>query len=446
MPSEIEAMREFADNLWKQELKYRVSEMLNHAVNGYRAEVAANPGGGKLTVRFPFETNTRTFKCAASMSSAIEGDQVLVECLGSLSNAFIRYYADFRLGDTVADGSVTLPKFAPGILGDADGIATLGQNGKVPDAQLPPYQAPITASGILKGNGAGGVSAAVAGTDYSVGIPNRNLLDNPWFSNPVNQRGVASGATWGAGKYGLDRWYSDTNNAVKWNSAGYLVMPANTDNCVISQKIENRGIEAGTFLTASVLLEDGTVLKSKFAMPAVGSTEYGVFYGTEFSGSTFTNSVDGYYTFRLWYTKGNSTDGHVAAVKLELGSVSTLANDIAPNYAEELAKCQRYFQVFSGLAPAASFNTGLGIFFCVDLPVEMRTTPTVIMPAFTTEDPVVLSKTLNAPKTGYTLGVYTLGINSTFVQINLTNSDNTKYDIDDKFSAYEYPIAISADL
>ncbi len=34
---------------------------------------------------------------------------------------------------------------------------------------------------------------------------------------------------------------------------------------------------------------------------------------------------------------------NIKAVKLELGSVSTLANDVAPNYAEELAKCQRFY-------------------------------------------------------------------------------------------------------
>ena len=94
--SDQEAMREFADNLWRQDFQFRVQKMLNHALNGYRAEVVENPGGGKLTVRFPFEESTRTFKCSESMRDSVVGDQVLVECLGSLSNPFIRCYADFR--------------------------------------------------------------------------------------------------------------------------------------------------------------------------------------------------------------------------------------------------------------------------------------------------------------------------------------------------------------
>ena len=94
--SDQEAMREFADNLWRQDFQFRVQKMLNHALNGYRAEVVENPGGGKLTVRFPFEESTRTFKCSESMRDSVVGDQVLVECLGSLSNPFIRCYADMR--------------------------------------------------------------------------------------------------------------------------------------------------------------------------------------------------------------------------------------------------------------------------------------------------------------------------------------------------------------
>ena len=52
--------------------------------------------------------------------------------------------------------------------GSARGVATLDSNGKVPagELDLSGKQDEITASGILKGDGQGGVSAAVAGTDY----------------------------------------------------------------------------------------------------------------------------------------------------------------------------------------------------------------------------------------------------------------------------------------
>ena len=53
-------------------------------------------------------------------------------------------------------------------VGVADGVASLDSTGKVPGTQLDlsGKQSTITASGILKGDGQGGVSAATAGTDY----------------------------------------------------------------------------------------------------------------------------------------------------------------------------------------------------------------------------------------------------------------------------------------
>lgn len=68
-------------------------------------------------------------------------------------------------------------------VGSADGVASLGNDGKVPSSQLDlsGMQNTITASGILKGDGAGGVSAAVAGTDYGTyskpngGIPSSDM-------------------------------------------------------------------------------------------------------------------------------------------------------------------------------------------------------------------------------------------------------------------------------
>ena len=54
-------------------------------------------------------------------------------------------------------------------VGVADGVASLDSNGKVPGTQLDlsGKQSTITANGILKGDGQGGVSAATAGTDYA---------------------------------------------------------------------------------------------------------------------------------------------------------------------------------------------------------------------------------------------------------------------------------------
>ena len=98
--------------------------------------------------------------------------------------------------------------------GTAGGVASLGTDGKVPERQLPVIsagdmtaavydpaggakqvafadelsgkQAKITASGILKGNGSGGISAAEAGTDYVAPSALSDYI-------PASQKGVATG-------------------------------------------------------------------------------------------------------------------------------------------------------------------------------------------------------------------------------------------------------------
>ena len=77
-------------------------------------------------------------------------------------------------------------------------VATLnGYVGSMIDAKAEGKQAKITASGLLKGNGSGGVSAAVKGTDYavpSVGV-SVTLRASGWNSNAKTQTVNVSGVT-----------------------------------------------------------------------------------------------------------------------------------------------------------------------------------------------------------------------------------------------------------
>ena len=112
-------------------------------------------------------------------------------------------------------------------VGSADGVASLGNDGKVPSSQLDlsGMQNTITASGILKGDGAGGVSAAVAGTDYgtyskpSGGIPATDLasgvipsVPSAYTSNPAMD-GTASPGSSGSWAKGDHVHPSDTSKA-----------------------------------------------------------------------------------------------------------------------------------------------------------------------------------------------------------------------------------------
>ena len=75
------------------------------------------------------------------------------------------------------------------VIPSIDGLAT--------ETYVDTKQAKITASGILKGNGAGGVSAAVKGTDYaapSVGVT-ATLRASGWNANAKTQTVSVSGVT-----------------------------------------------------------------------------------------------------------------------------------------------------------------------------------------------------------------------------------------------------------
>lgn len=224
-------------------------------------------------------------------------------------------------------------------------------------------QPTINVSGILKGNGAGGVSAAVAGTDFAAmtNLHGRNLLDNPWFT--VNQRNA--NAPYASG-YFVDRWIG---TGVAVSQSGTLVFDAVSS--YIIQRLEDKLKESLTDkrLTASILFADGTI--------EVGDQVYTGNDGEQtyfFSGTYFQVVKQPNGDILFWCA--NPTK-QVKAVKLELGSVSTLANDTAPNYAEELAKCQRFFEVFQAISVNFGVKQGSTIFSSPLQFAEKRVAPSI---------------------------------------------------------------------
>ena len=172
------------------------------------------------------------------------------------------------------------------------------------------------------------ISAGQGGT-------NPNLIDNPWFT--VNQRGVTSG-NFDDRVYRFDRWYtsfgSNTNGTWSWGANGVTLTSPSNSASYLSQKLANPELLDGKKLTASLLLTDGTVLSGT------------VLFRPSTSQSFFANNL----VRMQWLSTGAfaiivlaSQTIAIRAVKLEVGNISTIANDAPPNYAEELLKCQRYF-------------------------------------------------------------------------------------------------------
>lgn len=162
----------------------------------------------------------------------------------------------------------------------------------------------------------------------------RNLLDNPFFT--VNQRGATA---YTVGAYGADRWKLVSGSATV--TANGIVL-----NGTLRQILEQK--PSGE-VTASVKMYSGT-----------GSAAY--------------DSATGYFDI-------TSSGGTVRAAKLEAGSVSTLENDEAPDYARELSKCQRYYnrivssyanQIVCVLTITPGKTVGWGL---IPLSQKMRTSP-----------------------------------------------------------------------
>ena len=161
------------------------------------------------------------------------------------------------------------------------------------------------------------------------GITNRNFLDNGWFT--INQRGQMN---YPSNAYTVDRWSNNVSTAIESNtvvktSSGVTVN--NGANAVVSfnQKIENPANLSGKAVTMSAIINN--TLYSKTA--TFSDVRIAVTSDIDF---TMSDTL-GLVSIEI---AGANTVTSIRAVKLEVGSVSTLANDVAPDDAFELAKCR----------------------------------------------------------------------------------------------------------
>ena len=204
---------------------------------------------------------------------------------------------------------------------------------------------------------------------------NRNLLDNWYFANSVNQKGQMEYT--GSG-YTIDRWRS-YGTKVSIND-GYISL-STEGNPTFCQKSELDLYDKT--LTFSVLLANGSLCTGTGILASDTAWKNTTLYEDssiklwlQNSNPLFNTAID---------IKGNTPVDLVAA-KLEFGSSQTLAhkegskwvlNEI-PDYATELAKCQRYFYKTQGAFEYRGnainqwyMNNGT-----IELPVSMRIKPT----------------------------------------------------------------------
>lgn len=211
-------------------------------------------------------------------------------------------------------------------------------------------------------------------TKYENSRSNRNLLDNPWFT--VNQRGQT---TYTSYQYTADRWY------VGYGSGGVTTTVNNNginvvaeQHAYLSQYLESELADSlhNKIVTISFITQSGSVFSGSFIFnkdrSAIDLLVLNGIHIRQFKNNSNVNVLE----LRSEGTNPIS----LRAIKLELGSVSTLANDTIPNYAEELLKCQRYYYRLQGdylHLGCGEIRSTTTCYIGIQLPVTMRTIPTL---------------------------------------------------------------------
>lgn len=202
-------------------------------------------------------------------------------------------------------------------------------------------------------------AAAAAESAKQTSIPNRNLLDNPGFIFPINQRGKT---TYSAAGYTIDRWAIAYNQLTITAQGIVLTKNANLTSHIYQILPTN---SSGKTRTLTVATADGTFTVSGTigTQPVRKETPFGYiqFY--------IPSGLD---AVLIDFSKKGST---LYWAKLEEGEVATPF--VPKTFSAELAECQLYFRTLFATAVRTSGNL-----FSVSREINMRIAPTPVIKYF----------------------------------------------------------------
>jgi hypothetical protein len=140
----------------------------------------------------------------------------------------------------------------------------------------------------------------------------------------------------------------------------------------IDERFEDDVISSlrGKDLTLSIMMANGEIKSITKQFPSSNPSQSVDYYSLQISNDAlllFRYDSGGFWDVRVGLMPTANTSVSFKAIKLELGSVSTLAMDTAPNTALETLKCQRYYHIYAteSLRPSNMYD-------CMP---TMRTTP-----------------------------------------------------------------------
>ena len=377
-----------------------------------------------------------------SKTIALSGAEIRADYSGG-TNAWLRndgtatVYASTAPGVTAgADGVVSIPAGQAAAIYGACGSVYLLGTGSVQLVGSDYTACPFKTS-AQGGSGADNVARAAieahaADTDIHVTadekaywntLSGKNGLDNPDFR--VNQRGLSEYST----GYTVDRWY------------------ISTDKCKAAP--ESDGIR----LTATAALTSNThafwqniefpLAPGKYTLSLNVSEVSGVWSARIRTVNASGDYVDSYYTsvlregvnkvsvdlpegeyisaVSIGLNKGTEAGNSLklAWAKLEDGSLATPF--VPPDYAAELAKCQRYLYVLRGsllrAGLAEAYSTSYALFYLY-APASFRTVPSVSF------ENVVLSSTKDGSVYSEAANIQVRGCNSNSVKLLVNAADS----------------------
>lgn len=215
---------------------------------------------------------------------------------------------------------------------------------------------------------------------------NLNLLDNWDFRNPVNQRGQTS-YNGGYKTYSVDRWFTTATNQTVNVKDGYIeIVDTTGNNSVFEQSFNVDEIPWGQTVTISFDVEADTPINIGFNGWDSNNNDHANWWGlgvkTVYTREiiTFTHTFGAKKNYGGLTIQGQSAGTFkVYRIKMEIGNVSTLANDAPANYSEQLARCQRYYLGHVGAYCSGEAGNRNEAWINIPVPVPMRTVPSVII-------------------------------------------------------------------
>lgn len=266
----------------------------------------------------------------------------------------------------------------------------------------------------------------MARLNIAAGGSNDNLLDNAYFVGggsqlgdghfPINQRGQTS---YSGSTYGIDRWRTWASSTTVSLTASGLTFATGTYSDGLFQYFPQGKIESlyGLTVTASLLLTDGTL----YTATGVAAAECWI--ATEINGGYF-GYTNGFLRINLDANKSIT----IKAVKLEVGTVSTLVNDVPPDFGEELRKCQRYLRYVPLIRSLFTFQSAYTIAVKTLEGIEMEGYPTT---ATLVQAGTAIQFSNSAWATPTNVAIVAFNYNIPTIQIGLSNAlDGVGYILD----------------